>query len=113
MEQHKGPLGIFAVAIRQTKPNVNLWSFGSDWKIIYSNYIQKKVVSSVELLPKLGYPFRVSLSPICKAIFQENYLIIATLCGHLLVYDCLVDVFKARKRTLLALLRCTKMPSRP
>lgn len=93
LSKHKGEEGVLIIAFRSTKPDVDLWSFSSNWQLVFSNYETQKLVGEVTIKSQLGYPFNDSLGKINRALFVGNNLLIATTCGHIVFFDCIVNCY--------------------
>jgi WD40 repeat protein len=92
INKHTGPSGVLAVKLTEAYENADLWSFGSDWVVLFSNYKRKKILKKLELKPLfLPMAFDVyQFGKICFAKFSENNLLhIISACGHLITINIL------------------------
>jgi hypothetical protein len=90
LERHTGEESILAVVLRSSKEGANMWSFSSNWQLIFSSFASRKIIGDINIFPQLGYPFSKTLGKISRASFVEDLLLIATTCGHLIIFECLV-----------------------
>ncbi len=87
---HQSDCGILCLELTDRKPDAQVWSFSSDWHLVFSSIDKRVMVAEADLKERLGYPFKECLGSITKAVFQEEFLVVATQCGHLVVFDCVV-----------------------
>ena len=96
--KHTGPSGVLAVKLTDAFENADLWSFGSDWVVLFSNYKRKKILKKLELKP-LFAPMcfeNYSFAKVCFARFSDsNLLHITTACGHLVTINMLNPAVEA------------------
>ena len=80
------------ITINKSKNGSNLWSFCHNWQLVFCNSDPDgpKILGQVNLLEAIGMPFEISLGRISNAIFDQEFLVVCTACGHIIVYDCLV-----------------------
>lgn len=98
IKKHAGPSGVLAVKLTDSFDKADLWSFGSDWVVLFSSYKRKKFVRKLELKPLFApvsfeaYKF----SKICFARFSDNDLLhITTGCGHLVTVNIITPSVEA------------------
>lgn len=98
IKKHTGPSGVLAVKLTDSFDKADVWSFGSDWLVLFSSYKRKKFIKKLDLKPLFApisfesYKF----SKICFATFSDNNLLhITTACGHLVSVNIITPSVEA------------------
>lgn len=95
LSKHKGEEGVMALAFRTTRAGADLWSFSSNWQLVFSNYEEQRLAGEISVKEQLGHPFCDSLGKIGRSVFCDDNLLIATTCGHLVIFDCVVSFLQS------------------